>query len=195
MRRALLLLCLLLVARADGAEIEAGAQHVIATATGDSGPLEIEEGRGFAAFAEVFWSPRFSTRATATFINPAAILFPENPPPADVDLGTLGMDIYSATARYTIGSRLSGYVGAGGAVVVFGNLDDRFAEDVEVEFDPELALVAETGLRYRIHPRIALELGVTYMALEAESDVLRANDPRAQVPATIAVDPMIVIAG
>jgi outer membrane protein W len=79
--------------------------------------------------------------------------------------------------------------------VFIGNLDDRFGDDIEVEFDPELTFVAEGGVRYRIHPRIALEVGVTYVPLEATADMLRANDPRVPLPRTVAVDPLIVNVG
>lgn len=173
-----LLLVLLLAVPLHGAEIEAGAQHVFALSA-DNGQYEIEPGRGFGAHMEVFWSDALSTRAAGTFLNPA-VYTPE------VDLGTLGLDIWSATARWHLAprSRFSGYAGAGGALVVMGNLEDQFAHTVEVEFDPEIAPVVEAGLRYRIHPRIVLELGATYIPLEAASPEL-----------TLAVDPLIVSAG
>ena len=176
--------------------IEAGAQHVIAM-FGDNGELQIETSRGFSAHAELFWTEAFSTRASATFLNPAVILYPDNPPPADVDLGTLGLDLYAVTARWHIAprSRFSLYAGAGGALVTIGNLDDQFGEDVEVDFDPELAPVVDAGVRYRFRPRVFLEAGVTYLALEAEGDVKRARDPRYQVPQAVAVDPLIVNVG
>jgi hypothetical protein len=196
MRKLALLSILWFCAPTHAADIEAGAQHVLALSTGDTGTLHIEPGRGFAAFADVIWSPRFSTRAAATFVNPAAILFPANPPPADVDLGTIGLDIYSVTTRVHAGSsRLSGYAGAGGALVVIGNLDDYFGEAIEAEFDPELTFVAEAGVRYRIHPRIVLEIGAAYLPLEARPDVLRADDPRAPLPESVAIDPVILSAG
>jgi OmpW family len=156
---------------------EAGAQHVIVAAA-DNDSLEIEMSRGFGAHVELFWRDAFSTRAAATFANPA-VYTPE------VDLGTLGLDIWSATARWHIAprSRLSGFAGAGGALVVFGDLDDQSGDAVAIEFDPKLAPLVEAGLRYRIHPRIVLELGATYIPLEAESDI------------TVAIDPLIVSAG
>lgn len=196
MRRASILLFLLLTLPLYAAEIEAGVQHVIAM-TGDTGTLDIKTSRGFGANLEVFWSDRVSTRAAATFLNPAAILFPENPPPTDVDLGTLGLDIYSATARIHLRprARFSAFAGGGAALVVIGNLDDQFGDAVEIEFDPEMTFVAEAGLRYRIYPEIVLEVGVAYLPLEAEADILRASDPRYSLPSTIAVDPLIVSVG
>ena len=173
-----LLLLILLAAPLHASDVEAGAQHAIAM-FGDNEGLEIDTSRGFGAHVEVFWSDALSTRAAATFLNPA-VFTPE------ADLGTMGLDIWSATARWHLAprSRLSGYAGAGAALVTIGNLDDQFGDEIEVEFDPEIAAVVEGGLRYRIHPRIVLELGVTYLPLEAESD-----------GTTIAVDPMIVSAG
>lgn len=197
MRSILAVWILLVTTQVAAAEIHAGAQHVLLMTAGDTGELDVEPGRGFAAFVDVFWSPRVSTRFAGTFVNPAAILFPSTPPPADVDLGTLGLDLYSATARWHCGagSRFSAFVGAGGALVVIGNLDDRFGEDVEIEFDPELTLVAEGGVRYRIHPRITLEAGVAYLPLEVTSEILRSTDARITLPAAIALDPLIVSAG
>jgi hypothetical protein len=201
MRKAILLLCFLLTPCVHAAEIAAGAQHVIALAMGeerfDGGELTIEQGGGFAAFVDVFWSERFSTRAAATFLNPAVILFADETPPGDVDLGTLGLDIYSATARvhFAPRSRVSGFAGAGGALVVIGNLEDRFGDDLELVFDPKMTFVAEGGVRYRVAPRFTLELSVAYLPLEAEPDVSRADDPRIPLPATVSVDPLIVSAG
>lgn len=165
-------LLLLFSAPLHGAEIEVGAQHVVAM-YGDNGALEFDMSRGFGAHVEAFWSNAISTRAAATFLNPA-VYTPE------VDLGTMGLDIWSATARWHVGSRFSGYVGAGGALVTIGNLEDQFGDAVEREFDPEVAAVVEGGVRYRIHPRIMLELGATYIPLQVEE---------------IAVDPLIVSAG
>lgn len=197
MRSISLLLAVLLCASLAAAEVEAGAQHVVVLPTGDTGTLDIVAGRGFAVFADVVWSPRFSTRAAATFVNPAAILFPDEPPPADVDLGTLGLDIYSVTVRVHCGGRLrfSAFAGAGGALFVIGNLDDYFGEAIEAEFDPEVTVLVEGGVRYRIHPRVSLELGVAYLPLEAEAGILLASDPRAPLPSTLGLDPLIVSAG
>jgi len=197
MRRASFFLLLLLALPLHAAEIEAGGQHVIAMPSGDTGTLDIKTSRGFSAHVEVFWSDRVSTRGAATFLNPAAILFPDSPPPTDVDLGTLGLDIYSATARIHFGThaRVSAFAGGGAALVVIGNLDDQFGDAVEVELDPETTFVAEAGLRYRLFPRVVLEMGVTYMPLEAEANTLRATDPRYPLPSTIAVDPLIVSVG
>jgi hypothetical protein len=197
MRRAFVFLLFFIALPLHAADIEAGGQHVIAMTGGDTGTLDVKTSRGFSAHVEVFWSDRVSTRGTATFLNPAAILFPDNPPPTDVDLGTLGLDSYSATARIHLGGqrRLSAFAGGGAALVVIGNLDDQFGDAVEIEFDPETTFVAEGGLRYRIFPRVVLEAGVTYMPLEAEADILRATDPRYPLPSTIAVDPLIVSVG
>lgn len=181
------LLVMLTAAPLRAAEIEAGAQHVVVMAAGN-GELEIDMSRGFGAHVEVFWSDAISTRAAGTFVNPA-VFTPE------VDLGTLGLDLWSATARWHLAprSRLSAFAGAGGTLAVFGNLDDQFGDQVEIEFDPELAPLVEAGLRYRLRPRIILELGATYIPLEAEGNVRRSNDPR--IPSRIAVDPLIVSAG
>ncbi|MEO8383549.1 MAG: hypothetical protein ABI779_28080 [Acidobacteriota bacterium] len=201
MRNAILLLCLVLAVSANAAEVAAGAQHVLALSTGeerfDGGKVTFEPGRGFAAFVDVFWSERFSTRAAATFVNPAVILFADATPPGDVDLGTMGLDIYAATARihFASRSRFSAFAGAGGALVVIGNLEDRFGDDLDLQFDPKMTFVAEGGVRYRIAPRITLELGAAWLPLEVEPDIRKANDPRIPIPSTVSVDPLIVSAG
>jgi opacity protein-like surface antigen len=179
------------------ADFELGAQHVVMKANGEAGDLNIETSRGFAASGEAFWTEGFSTRLAVTFLNPAAILFPSDPPPDDVDLGTLGLDLYSATARWHVAprSRFSAYAGAGGALANIGNLDDQFGEDVEIEFEPETAWVVEAGLRYRFRPGIYLEAGATYMGLDAESDVRRSNDSRLDLPERVGIDPLIVSVG
>ena len=197
MRVLIAIAALFLAGTLCAADFELGAQHLAMMATGDAGDLEIETSRGFSASGEVFWTDAFSTRAVAAFLNPAAILYPRNPPPDDVDLGTLGLDLYSATARWHFAprSRFSAYAGAGGALASIGNLDDQFGEDVEIEFEAETAWVVEAGLRYRFRPRIYLEAGVTYMALDAESDVRRSNDSRLDLPESVGVDPLIVSVG
>jgi opacity protein-like surface antigen len=182
-------LCLLLAVPLHAAEIEVGGQHVIGIARGDTGELDIATSRGFGAHMDVFWSDRVSTRVAAVFLNPAAILFPDDPPPTDVDLGTLGLDIYSATARYHLAphARLSAFAGGGAALVSIGNLDDQFGDDVEIEFDSETTYVVEAGLRVRIFPRIVLEASAAYLPLELEAP--------APLPSKIAVDPLIVSIG
>jgi len=197
MRRALFVLFALLALPLAAAEIEVSAQHVVVNAMGGNGALDIEMSRGFGASAEIFWRDAISTRVSATFVNPAAILYPRNPPPDDVDLGTLGLDLYAATVRYHVAprARLSGFVGAGGVLANIGNLDDQFGNDVEIEFDPEVAAVVEAGLRYRLRQHIVFEVGASYAPLEAESKVRRANDPRIALPAKIAIDPLVVSVG
>ena len=88
----LLLIFLLFAIPAHAAELEAGAAHLMMMA-GDNGALTIDSSRGFSAHGEVFWSDAISTRVTATFLNPAAYT-------EDTDLGTLGLELYSATARW-----------------------------------------------------------------------------------------------
>src|SRR5687767_14709153 len=108
-------LILLLAFPVFAADFELGARHLVVFPKGDSGALDLPMSRGFSATAEVFWSERFSTQFAAAFANPEAILRPENAEP--VDLGTLGLDIYSASARYHFSPqrKLSAYAGGGAA--------------------------------------------------------------------------------
>jgi hypothetical protein len=182
MRRAVLLLALVLAVPLHAADVEAGAQHVMATPRGETGALDIPSSRGFGAHLEVFWSERISTRAAAVFLNPAVHL-------DGTDLGTLGLDVYSATARFHLGPRrgFSAFAGAGAALVQIGNLDDQFGDEIEIEFDTETAFVVEAGVRYRIHPRIVLEAGAAYVPLELEGP--------APLPPDVAIDPLVISAG
>ena len=188
MRRASIVLLLLLAVPLHAADFEAGGQHVIAMPK-DTGELDIATSRGFGAHAEVFWTGRVSTRVTAVFLNPAAILYPENPPPTDVDLGTLGLDVYSVTRRFHVAprARFSAFAGAGPALVSVGNLDDQFGDEIEIEFDEETTFVVEAGLRYRVLPRLYFEGAAAYLPLELEG--------KAPLPASIAIDPWIVSVG
>jgi outer membrane protein len=183
-------------AAASAADVEAGIHHVGTIMTGDAafagGELDVRTSRGFAASAEVFWTERISTQFAGTFINPVAILNP-----GDIDLNTVSLDIYSASARYhfTPAARFSPFVGAGAALVSFGNLEERFADDILLELDPRAALLAEAGLRYRFRSRIFLDLTVSYMPLEAETEVIRNNRPGVVLPDRVSFDPLTVSAG
>lgn len=195
------LLVLLLAAPLHAADFEAGVQHVVQHPLGDGGfdggEIDVATSRGFAVSAELFWSERFSTNLAGTFVNPETILFPSSPPPNDVDLGTLGMDIYSVTARYHFApdSRLSYYAGGGASYFFFGNLEDRFGEDLEIEIDPEVALVAEAGMRFRFRERLFLTLNLAYAPVEGETEVVLDRDTGLALPATLALDPVVLSVG
>ena len=186
-----LVLLLFLAAPLLAADFEAGVRHVVVASTGDSGELDIPLSRGFGATAEVFWTERLSTQFAATFVNPEAILFAANAEP--VDLGTLGLDTYSVSARYHLApaSRLSAYAGGGVAFITIGNLDDQFGDQYEATFDSETTLLIEGGLRYRLLPRLFIDVGVAYMPVGAEPKVTRG----ANLPDEVNVDPVTISGG
>ena len=161
-------------------DFELGMRHLVVN-TGSTGELDIASSRGFAATAELFVTPRFSTELSASFTNPEAMA-------GDVDLGTLGLQTTALTARYHLGPV---FVGAGGALVTIGNLDDQSGEEIDVQFDRELAPVVEAGLRLHLRriPRLAGILTVIYMPLTAEPDVRRTN---VALPEEVALDPLTV---
>ena len=187
-----LVFVLLFACRVFAADFEAGIRHVVVFQTGEAGDLDVPMSRGFAATADVFWTERLSTQFAATFINPEAILFPANAEP--VDLGTIGLDIYSASIRWHFAprARFSAYAGGGAALVQVGNLDDQFGDAVEAEFESETAFLIEGGLRYRLLPRLFLDLGVSYMPLSAEPDVAKTN---VSLPSEVGLDPVTVSGG
>jgi outer membrane protein W len=182
------------------ADIELGIRHLSMWPRGerafDGGELEIVSSRGFGATAEVFWTPRISTQLAATFVNPASFIFPTTPPPNDLDLGTFGIDTYSLTARYHFmpDARFSPFAGTGVAMVLFGDLEDRFGDDIEMTYDRETAFLVEGGLRYRVFPRVMLDVAVSYMPLEATPNHVR-NDTNVALPASVKLDPLTVSAG
>jgi len=196
MKRTALALLVLFAMPLAAADFELGIRHVISKTTGDSGDLDIPLSRGFGASAEVFWSGHFSTNAAASLVNPEAILHPSTPPPDDVDLGTLGLNIYSLSARWHFApdARLSAFAGGGAALVRIGNLDDQFGDVFEAGFANETTFVAEGGLRYRVQ-RVAFEMSVMYVPLEAEPQIRRATDPNVTLPSKLGLDPVIVTLG
>jgi len=186
-----LLAVLLFALPAFAADYEVGIRHVVVFSKGDSGALDVPMSRGFAATADVFWSERFSTQLAATFVNPEAILYPANAEP--VDLGTIGLDVYSLSARYHFAprARLGAYAGGGVAYVTIGNLDDQFGDAYVAELGSEATFLVEGGVRYRLLPQLFAELGASYMPLSAKPEVTRG----ANLPAEVTLDPFTVSAG
>jgi outer membrane protein W len=197
MKTIVLFLLALLATPLAAADLALGIRHVLAMPVGDTSDLDIAMSRGFGVSAEAFWSERFSTTVAATLVNPEAILMPSAPPGDAVDLGTLGLDVYSLTARWHIAPerRLSAFAGAGGALVQIGNLDDQFGDVFEADFDSETTFVVEGGLRYRLFPSVFLELSAIYLPLETEPRVIVASDPNVALPATLGLDNAIVSIG
>lgn len=200
MKRGVVLVVLLLAAPVHAANLELGIRHLSTSLMGEGafngGELDIVSSRGFGANVEVFWTPRISTQLAATFINPAAIAFPSAPPPNDLDLGTFGVDTYSLTARYHFApdARFSPFAGAGAAMVVFGDLEDRFGDDIEMTFNREVAVMVEGGVRYRVSPHVILDAAVSYMPLEATPNHVR-NDTSIALPESVKLDPLTVSVG
>jgi outer membrane protein len=194
------IVALALVMPLHAADVEIGIRHLSMSPQGDGafdgGELEIVSSRGFGANVEVFWTPRISTQLAGTFVNPAAIDFPTNPPPNDLDLGTFGIDTYSLTARYHFApdARFSPFVGAGGAVVLFGDLEDRFGDAIEMTYDREMAVLVEGGVRCRVFSRVFLDAAVSYMPVEATPNHAR-NDTSVALPSTVKVDALTLSVG
>jgi len=162
----------------------------------DGGKLDIAASRGFAATAEVFWTEHVSTQLAATFVNPEAILFPSAPPPADVDLNTLGIDAYSLSARWHVAvrARWSAFAGGGAALVVLGNLEERFADNIQMNFDSTTAFFGEAGVRLHVYPSVVLDAAIAYMPFEVEPSAVR-NTTVVVLPTRLSLDPMTVSVG
>lgn len=194
MRIALALLALLaLPAAAQHPPVEAGIQHVIGfygSTDFDAGTLELPMSRGFAATAEVFWTPSLTTHFAATFVNPEAFLNT----PGETDLGTVGIDLLSAQVRYHFRptARFAPYAGAGVAFASLGNIDDRFGDALEATLASQVTWTAAAGVRYRVLPRLTLEAGATYVPLRPELQVRKTNAP---LPESLQIDAVIVGVG
>lgn len=194
MQRAIALTLVLLTTPLFAADVEVGIRHLATTFSGDratgAGELDVASTRGFAATAEVFWTPHVSTQLAATFVNPAAILFPASGTPHDLDLGTLGLDTYSLAARWHFAPqrRWSAFAGAGVALVSIGNLEDRFGDEIEMTFDSETTFLVEGGVRFRFLPQVHLDAALSYMPLEATPRFVR-NDTTIALPQTVKLNP------
>jgi outer membrane protein W len=79
-------------------------------------------------------------------------------------------------------------------MVIFGDLEDRFGDDIEMTFDCETALLIEGGLRYHIIPRVILDVAVSYMPLEAKPNHVR-NDTNVLLPTSVKIDPLTLSVG
>lgn len=187
------LLSIAVPAAAQRVPIEAGVQHVVGfygTTDFDAGTLELPMSRGFAATAEVFFTPSVTTHFAATFVNPEAFLNT----PGETDLGTIGIVLASATARYHFrpAGRFDPYAGAGIAYASLGNIEDRFGDALEATLEAELTWTAAAGVRYRVLPRITIEAGATYVPLRPELQVRKTNAP---LPESLQIDAVIISVG
>ena len=191
MMRKTAFLFLLLALPVHAADFEAGIRHVGMWPTASS-DVNVVASRGFAATGEVFWNERVSTQLNATFLNPAAFVGPNDV----VDLGTLGIDAYSVSARWHFlpQRRWSAFAGAGVSLVMLGNLEDRFGDDLEITFGNETTYLAEAGVRYRFLENVYLDAAVTYMPLEAEA-TFEKNNNQIVFPSTLNLNPLTVSVG
>lgn len=198
--RALLLIVLALLASplvAQQRRFEAGVRYLAMIPLDrpeySDGRLELQQGMGFGVSAERFWSERISTHLSADFAQPEAFLYPASRG-EEIDLVTLGINPVALTVRYHVwpGSRISPFVGGGGAIVFLGDLDDRFGEAIHADFEPVWAPSAEAGFRYRVRPRVTLDFTAAFTPVSANLTVVRTNTP---LPARLEINPLVVSAG
>jgi outer membrane protein W len=180
------------------ADVALGIRHLAHAPAGDArfegGDVEIVSSRGFGATAEMFFTPYVSAHAAATFVNPAAFLHPAGG--ETVDLNTLSMDTYAATARVHLdrGRRLVPFAGAGAAYTSFGNLEERFDDRIELSFDDAFSWIVEAGARYHVTHGLWIDATLSYMPLEAEPAFVR-NDTPLALPAKVTIDPAVFSVG
>lgn len=173
--------------------LEVGARYVVTRVheetTFPTGRLHVSSSSGFGATAELFWTERVSTQLSATFVQPESFLFPNSG--REIDLATIGLNPVALTARLYFPARFSPFLGGGAAIVIPGDLEDRFGDDLEIEFDRQHTYVAEAGMRYRKSAKVAFDLSATYMPLEMDLHVRR-NTIGAPLPPKLRLNPVIL---
>ena len=182
---------------ASAAEVAVGvrtlAAKAIAGGSYGDGSVDIGTSGGFAATGEVFISDRLSTHLAASFLNPAAFLRPDDA--EAIDLNTLGIDTYSATIRYQHpGRRFTPFAGAGAGYTIFGNLEERFGDRIEMTFENSVSWIVEGGIRYHVMDGLWIDAAVAWMPLEAERATAK-NDTSLQLPERVAIDPVTISVG
>lgn len=185
---------------ADAGELEIGLRHLASTPLANGayrgGEVEVVQSRGFAATAEHFFTPQISAHVAATFVNPAVFLHPRGAAASTIDLNTLGMDSYSASVRYHLTSirMIRPYAGAGVCYTVFGNLEERFGDRIELRFDPAASWLVEAGLRHNVAGGLWLDAGVAFSPVRAEAGFVR-NETTIDLPRAVQVDPLTISVG
>jgi outer membrane protein W len=176
-----------------GPRFEFGARYVTTVIREDTtfagGMLDVPSSLGFAATADVFWTPNVSTQLSSTFVQPEAILFPASG--GDIDLGTIGINVTNVMLRLhtRTNARLSPFAAAGVALVTFGNLDDRFGTAIEADVRRTHTFAVETGARLRVSRSVWLEALLSYVPVEPEVEM------HPSLPDTLHLNPFIFAVG
>lgn len=157
--------------------------------------FEFEEGSGYGASVNVFWSPRFSSELAGYRLESDAALrlggdIPFELGVEDVELTPITLALQWHFARDAF---LSPYVGIGLAYVMIDDLTSDDFDDIgigRVEVDDKAGFVANAGLGLRFTDRLGVVLDAKYIPLEAAS---RSVGEAEEVD--LELNPLIVSAG
>lgn len=159
--------------------------------------LEFDDGTGFGASVNWFWTDRFSTELFAMAMETDAVFrvgfgdFERE----DVPLGSINLTPIMVTGQYHFApsGRIDPYLGAGLAYVVADDLDAVVTEDFEleqIEIDDEFTFLLNAGVGFTFTPRVGMNLDLRYLPLEPASRA--AGDPE---EVDLEMNPLIVSVG
>lgn len=151
--------------------------------------LDDDEGFGFAYVNE--FAPALSLELSVARIEPS-LLASADDFPVPVRLGELEMTPITAAIRYHFlpGARVSPYVGAGAAYVLYDELRFEDDDDDTVDFENSLGYLASAGVDFRVTDFIGINVDAKY--LKSESEASGEGDPESL---DFEIDPLITSVG
>lgn len=149
--------------------------------------VEFDEDMGVGVLYNRFWTSGFSTEFAYQRLGADLTISAED---FDEELGSLDLDILSATAQFHFakGSLISPYIGGGAAYISgeVGSIDDDELEDSDLE--NEIEFLANAGLNVGLGRSFAVFLDGKYILYEARGEGDSDDD-------AIEVNPLILSAG
>lgn len=165
--------------------------------TSDLEDIEFDSERGWGASVNVYWSNRLSTEFALSIVEPDLRV---DDPIRGRAVFTEPLEMMPVTAvlqYHFLGSnRLDPYIGVGAGYVIFQDIEG--ADDVSeieferVDFEDDIALVANAGLRIGFTQSLGIYLDAKYMPLDATAVVVEGGFGEEQ---RVNVDPLILAAG
>ena len=162
----------------------------------DPGDVEFDSDQGFGVSVNVFWTDRISTEFAGSIIDPELQVSDR---PRIVLTEPLEMIPITAVLQFHLlpGSRFDPYVGVGAGYVIFQDIEDENdLDDIDfetIDFDDDVSLVVNAGVRIGFTPNLGIYLDGKYMPLETSATPVFA-DGRLEGQ-DIAIDPLILAAG
>lgn len=151
--------------------------------------VEDDEGFGIAYVNE--FTPALSLELGVSRIEPSLVASADDLP-VEVRLGELEMTPITAAVRYHFlpGSRVSPYVGAGVAYVLYDELRFEDDDDDTVDFENSFGYLASAGVDFRLTDFVGINVDAKY--LKSESEASAEGDPETL---DFEIDPLITSVG